>query len=110
MSLIFHKKTAASIVEYMALIIIIIGALVVMGPYVIKAFGGHWKKSGDSFGLGRRFNKNTIECDYFQTGPSTGIWYDATCFQAQVQGCSAANITCEDEVRVTCQTSFCTNR
>lgn len=104
-----HKKRAASIVEYMCLIIITIGAMVVIQPYVIRAFGGNWKKSGDSFGLGRRYNANTIECDYSQLNADAGIWYDATCYQQAVQDCSPGNAVCEDGAKFNCTTGFCSN-
>ncbi len=105
-----RKKTAASIVEYMALVIIVIGGMIVISPYVIRAFGGSWKKSGDAFGMGRRYNGNTVECDYSQLDANNGIWYDATCYQGKVQSCTPGNYACEDDVKTECQTAFCSNR
>ena len=107
--MLLRKKKAASIVEYMCLIIITIGAMVVIQPHVIRALGGNWKKSGDSFGLGRRYNSNTIDCDYLQRTANTGIWYDATCYQQSVQACAPGNTICEDGVMTSCATDFCTN-
>lgn len=105
-----RKKSAVSIVEYMSLIIIIIGGMIVIQPYVVRALGGSWKKSGDSFGMGRRFNSKAIECDYTQLDASSGIWYDATCYQGEVQDCKVADFSCEDAAMKACQTDFCSNR
>lgn len=104
-----HKKSASSLVEYLSLVIIIIGAIVVIKPYVTRAFVGNWKKSGDSFAFGRRYNTNTIDCDYSATSDNSGIWYDATCYQQSVQACDPGDYTCEDQVKQGCETAFCKN-
>lgn len=110
MSVRWRKKTAVSIVEYMALIIIIAGALIVMGPYFIRGFNGNWKKSGESFGLGRQYRGNSVECEYAATSSNTGFWYDATCYQGGVTACLVGNQVCEDGVKTGCITDLCTNQ
>lgn len=105
-----RKKSATSIVEYMSLAIIIIGGLIVIQPYVVRALSGSWKKSGDSFGMGRRFNSKTIECDYAQLDAASGIWYDATCYHGESQDCKVADINCENTAMKACQTDFCSQR
>ena len=59
-----HKR-AASVLEYITLIAIVAGALLIFQKYIAQAFYGRWKSVGDSFGAGRQYDpKRTIECTY----------------------------------------------
>lgn len=93
----------------MSLIIIILGALAVSKPYIERAFGGNWKKSGDSFGFGRRFNTNTVETAYYKSLPQTNsqeIFYDTNCYQGAVANCQPADYACEDTAKIKCKTDY----
>jgi len=52
----FKKKRAASIMEYLALLAMLISALFIFQHYVVRAMSGSWKKAGDAFGQGRQYD------------------------------------------------------
>ena len=102
-----HIKGIA-IIEYLFLVLIIIATLIVMKHFITSSFGGHWKASGDSFGFGRRYDPvRTGECLYTQVRANFGYWYDANCYQEQVQSCTAGDLDCENGKMDSCKTTFC---
>lgn len=66
--------------EYVTLLVFIMGALVIFGNYIIYGLTGKWKKTGESFGFGIHFiPQNSVQCRY-DTYSNTGRWYDVELF------------------------------
>jgi hypothetical protein len=69
--------------EYMALVIFILGALLAMRVYILRSMSGKWKAAGDSFGQGRQYDPRpfgvsgedggTLVCRY---EPLINLWVD----------------------------------
>lgn len=60
-----YYGTGQAVSEYLVLIVLIIGAFILMQPYILRAFSGRWKGVGDSLGQGRLYDPNkTKECIY----------------------------------------------
>ena len=98
------NKKAFSVVEYMVLFVIIIGAFLVMRNYIQRGLFGHWGQSGQSFAFGRQYDpQKTIECDFDQ---QTNVWYDHNCAQAK---CPNADSSCIEGAVGSCQTSSCSS-
>ena len=75
-----RKKTGQSIMEYIAVLIIVMAALLAFQKYIKYAFNARWKGVGDSMGYGRLYNPgNTFECAFdFQY---TNFWYKTDYFE-----------------------------
>lgn len=91
-------KQAQSLLEYMILVVLILGAFLVFQKYIARAFSGRWKTVGDALGQGRIYDpRKTTECIYdFQ---NTYVWYEADCFESS--GCDCLSVranatTCRD--------------
>lgn len=50
------NQRAGSTVEYMALIMFVLSAFFIFQHYIVRAFHGQWRKTGDSFGQGRQYD------------------------------------------------------
>ena len=75
----FLGRRASSIVEYTALVVLIIVAMVIFYKYILRGIGGYWKNAGDSCGFGRQYDpKKTLECIYDPV--YTNQWYDSKLF------------------------------
>src|SRR3989338_3140214 len=75
-----YIKKAQSTVEYLALIMFILGAFLVFQKYIIRSFAGHWRNTGDAIGSGRLYDPQmTLECAY--DSQYTNSWYGAVCFE-----------------------------
>lgn len=71
------RKKAVSTIEYIALIVILLSAYLVMQRYVIGGFAGRWKSVGDSFGYGRQYDPaKTTECLWSE---ADNKWYNPIC-------------------------------
>ena len=74
-----------SLLEYMTLIVFILGAFLVMQKYIVRGFSGRWKDIGDSVGYGRLYDPHTTtSCafDYIHYNE----WYSVNKFEAN--GCA----------------------
>lgn len=58
-----HWKKGASTLEYMALIVFVLGAFLVFDKYIIRGFWGQWKKAGDAFGQGKEYDPRPFGSD-----------------------------------------------
>ena len=97
-----------SIIEYCILIIIILSSLLVMQDLIKRAFNGHWKAAGESFGFGRQYSPSkTVECAYSQINADYGAWYDNNCYQGQITHCQTGNLVCEDVAKKSCCQNYC---
>ena len=106
--MIFLKKKGTSLLEYIALFIIIISAFVVMRPYIQHGIHGNWAKTGQAFAYGRQWDsQKSIECAYDDI---SNKWYDRNCFDysVSVDGCNG-NLNCEENIitNKSCQASGC---
>lgn len=80
-------------IEYVVLILLIMGALFVMQKYLTRNTSGRWKTAADSFGYGRQYDyRGTLECmtdgnveDYF--------FYNLTCYDQNCD-CESLRATC----------------
>ena len=73
--------------EYMALIVFILGALFVFQKYIKRALSGGWKAAGDTFGHGRQYDPRwfgrageeggTLECFY---STRVDLWINERCY------------------------------
>lgn len=104
------KRLGVSAIEYMMLIVIIIGGLVWMQQYLQRAFQGRWKVAGDTFASGRQYAPGTIDCSYMQINADYGLWYDDNCYQQRAAICKPADTSCENGARITCQQQYCVNQ
>ena len=74
----FQSREAFSVIEYVVLVVIIIGAFVVMRNYIQRGIFALWKQDGDSLAFGRQYDsQKTIECAFDEV---SNIWYDRQCF------------------------------
>ncbi len=95
------NKKAFSVIEYMLLFVIVIGAFLAMRTYIQRGVFGMWQQSGQSLAYGRQYDsQKTIECDFDQ---QSGVWYDHNCAQSLCSGNSA----CIESAVASCQTSTC---
>jgi hypothetical protein len=54
---------AGSTIEYLALTVFILGAIVVFQKYILHAFWGQWKKAGDVFSFGKQYDPRAFGTD-----------------------------------------------
>jgi hypothetical protein len=89
-----RKTKALSIIEYVVLILIILGGLYVSKDYILRGFMGHWKSAGDSFSFGRQFDpQKSVDCVF---DDAMRVWYDRNCFEDQRQRqCKIGDVACE---------------
>ncbi|MFT5387934.1 MAG: Flp pilus assembly pilin Flp [Lysobacterales bacterium] len=102
-------KNGQAVIEYIMLIIVIIGALIIFQKYIVRAISGRWKSSGDGIGFGRLYDpKETWSCkfDYVYTN----TWYDEGCFdriQCHCNKLTSTNATCQHCISSLCQSDAC---
>ena len=93
-----HHKRGTSAIEYVVMIIIIIGAMLLIQKYLLRGIAGKWRDVGDTWGYGRQFDpKKTTECLYDMT---VNKWILYGCFEACISACDSkygidANLVCE---------------
>lgn len=108
-------KKSQALLEYMTLIVFILGALFVMQKYIVRGFSGRWKGVGDSLGQERLYDSNTTtSCVY--DDQYHHIWYSERAFEDN--GCAqfcyfdkelldaAARIILEDSCKACIQRSL----
>ena len=82
----------ASTIEYTALIVFLLAALIAFDRYILRAFWGQWRKTGQIFGHGRQYDPRsfgeegkgggTVQC-YFVYEDQTltnGDWVVQPCY------------------------------
>ena len=87
----FLKDHAAATLEYVMLILIVLGSFIVFQKYIFRGIGGKWQSVGESYGFRQQYDpKKTIECmfdsKYFQT------WFDKNC--AGAFNCAKDKVDC----------------
>ena len=82
-------KQAQSLLEYMILVVLVLGAFLFFQKYIARAFSGRWKTVGDALGQGRIYDpRKTTECIFdFQF---KNLWYEADCFESK--GCDCLSV------------------
>lgn len=102
------NKRAISTIEYMMLIMLIIGALIWMKPYMQRAIQGQGKTAGDSFGFSRQYERGQVaDCAYAVLPSGQGVWYDDTCYQFRATNCLPGDTECENTMRQQCAQAYC---
>lgn len=93
---IFNKK-AFSVVEYVALFVIIIGGFLIMRNYIQRGIFGVWGQTGQSFAFGRQYDsQKSIECSF---DDQSNLWYDRNCFDSlKSQNCSSGDTVCAEQI------------
>jgi len=77
------NKRGQSAIEFAALMVFILAALLVFQKYIARGLAGRWKGVGDALGQGRIYDPNyTLECEYH---PTLEVWYDRTCYDDNCQ-------------------------
>ena len=104
-------KKASSAIEFMALMVFLMGAFVVFQKYILQAFWGQWKRTGDSFGHGRQYDPRefgdagmdggTLECMYVYDNPanalSAGEWVIQPCYDTCMENPAKTSEDCRGE-------------
>ncbi|HBO98061.1 MAG TPA: hypothetical protein DE315_02915 [Candidatus Omnitrophica bacterium] len=91
-------KRGQSLIEYAALIVVVLWAFWVFQKYMARGFSGRWKAVGESLGQGRIYDPRlTTECIFDPY--ETNLWYDQPCFESS--GCDCLTVranatTCHD--------------
>ena len=92
------KFNAQSTLEYMTLLIVLMAALIVFSKYIMQAFMGRWRATGESFGMGMQFQPgSTLQCRY-DSFSNTAMWYNAECYDSacDCHSIMANAVTCRD--------------
>jgi len=75
------KTTGQSLVEYLALVALLLGVFLAFQKYIARGFSGRLKASADALGHERVYSPGkTIECGYLDDGGSPD-WYNLDCFE-----------------------------
>ena len=82
-------KRASSIVEYMLVLMFLLGTVFVFQGYILRGFAGRWKSVGDVFGGGRQYDPKafneggTLECFFYSTNQDSGAgyWVATRCYE-----------------------------
>jgi hypothetical protein len=88
---VFFKSKAFATIEYIVLVVAVLGALVVMKQYLTNATAGKYVKAGEQFGFRRQFNPVTMQECVFE--PGQNYWYARSCFEQRISGCSTVNVS-----------------
>jgi hypothetical protein len=73
-------NTGQSMLEYVVLIMLLLGAFLIFQKYITQALSGRWKSIGESMSQGRLYSvDHTTECAYDQV--HLNQWYNFTCFK-----------------------------
>lgn len=128
-------KKAAATVEYIALIIFVIGALVFFSRYILRGIWGKWRQTGDAFSHGRQYDprgfgdkgkgggtlecmfvygdNNLIDCDF------SGTCISESCYNTCIAGADTVSVICysdciaegglPDDCKQACGYSYCRN-
>lgn len=89
---IFVFEKGFSIVEYLVVLVILVGTMALFKDYIIRGIAGRWKTTSDQIGHGRQFHPtDTVECAFDQEFGQG--WYDVICVENR--GCPPGNKSCE---------------
>lgn len=73
-------RPGQALLEYMTLIVFILGAFLVMQKYIARGFAGRWKGIGDSLGQERLYDPDTTTSCAFDY-QYYNIWYSVRAFE-----------------------------
>ena len=111
--------SGASVIEYIELMMILLGALYVMKDPISRGIFSQRKTAGEAFAFGRQYDaRSTTVCrqdfTYDSVGnPIPGNFYDEDCYQTRLMrplvngGCQAGDFACEDVVKNSCINDYC---
>jgi hypothetical protein len=54
--ILFNNRKASTVMEYMTLVVFLLGALLVFQQYIVNGFSGQWKQAGDVFSHGKQYD------------------------------------------------------
>lgn len=99
-----------SILEYIALLLIVTSAFLIMQKYIQRGFYSKWAQAGQSYGFGRQYDsQRSIDCAF---DPQSNTWYDYNCFQyySTTQNCNGDPV-CDESIITgsACQASSCSS-
>jgi len=70
-------KKAASTLEFAALVVFVISALLVFQRYIYRGMAGSWKAAGDAFGHGRQYDPRNFG-ENGELGGTLELFFDYT--------------------------------
>ena len=75
------QKKASSIMEFVMVFLVVMGAMLIFQNAFGRAIAGRWRSVGDSFGFGRQYSaKRTMECAVAVDPDGTNDqWYSVPC-------------------------------
>lgn len=79
----FRRKNGQATLEGIMVVVFVLTALFIFQKYILRAFSGRWRQTGETFSYGRQFDpEKTIECRFYENADrSIQIWYEAGCFE-----------------------------
>ncbi len=98
----FSKRVRAeAVIEYMAMLVLVLAAFMVINKYALRAMMGRWKTVGDSFDVGRQFDPLITKRGAYDSFYSQR-WYNQDCFEQS--NCTCAGV---DSSPITCGNCIC---
>lgn len=86
------QQKAVAVLEYMALMVLLMACLLLFNRYIVRGFFGQWKKAGDVFGHGRQYDPRvfgvggdqggTLECYCEKKHLDSSVWVPTRCADA----------------------------
>ena len=103
----FRKNNrAASIIEYVILIIMFLAAMLLMQKRIVRTFFDRWKQAGDTFSYGEQYDpNNTIECGRYVNANNPEVWYLESCYQDCMDGIGTPACSGVSDKRGCCATT-----
>lgn len=103
-----RKNKAQSFLEYTAIIMLILSALVLFRRYITQGMAGRFKNIGDSFGQARQYDaEKTIEC---ALNPLfSDQWYNQICYEknCDCESVQRSQATCQNCIEIDCFAPEC---
>lgn len=88
-----RKKNGQALMEYVGLIMFVLFAFLVFQKYIVRAFVGRWKNTGDSFASGSVYDPDKTQTCIYDVRFEQG-WYDRTCFEDTPCDCTSSDVRC----------------
>lgn len=95
-------------IEYVTVLIIVIGAFLVMRNYIQRGIFGMWRNAGQTFAFGRQYDsQKTVDCAF---DAQSNVWYDRNCYNSyeKINQCNGGAV-CDENIITgnLCSSSSC---
>ncbi|MEI6437115.1 MAG: hypothetical protein WCO69_00020 [Candidatus Omnitrophota bacterium] len=105
------KAKGFAVMEYILLLLVIIGGLTVFRGYFQRAYYGQMATTSETFAYGRQYSPDdTIACAFDDKASVNGVWYSEACYDhlfAQ-RNCKSSGSGCGNQLMLDC-TAGCFN-